>query len=231
MRSNSWSFCKPMDNAEREAQLDYLQARADGPTQVLDIYEHSLSKALVCALSGLLLVCLGVWLATLPMLFGPHTPQPVKWLLWGFGVGMLMAGLAGLALAEALRRRHGQRVLGVTPDTLCFANSPAPVPWHSFDAFEIDQRHLSTVLVFSVSAFSHAPSLGPACFKSLVAPHAVAIAGGLRIRLWLCTPTVAGKRVDAEQLVELLYPYLEAAQARRTLAQLFPGVARLGERT
>lgn len=217
-----------MDDREREAHLEYLQACADGPSESLEIHESSLGKALVCAVLALLVAAVGLWLATLPLVFGPQTPLPVKWLLWGCGLPLLAVGLAGLALAEALRRRHGKQVLGVTPDTICFANSPAPVPWHSFDAFDIDQRHLSTLLVFSVSAFSRAPALQPACFKSLVAPDAVALAGGLRIKVWVCTPTLAGRALHLDELTGLLYAYLEAAQARRTLGQLFPGVERLG---
>lgn len=220
-----------MDNLGREAHLDDLQARADGPREALDIHEGSLGKALVCALPGLLSVGLGIWFATMPIVFGAQAAQSVKWLLWGFGLTLLIVGLAGLALAYALRRRHGQRVLGITPDTLCFANSPAPVPWSTFDAFEIEQRHLSTTLIFSVAAFSRAPVLRPGCFKSLVTPDAWPVAGGLRIKLWMCTPIVAGRPMDLHQLTELLYAYLEAAQARRTLGQLFPGVEHLGEKT
>jgi hypothetical protein len=55
------------------------------------------------------------------------------------------------------------------------------------------------------------------------------VAGGLRVSLWLCTPVVAGRHIALQELVDLLYAYLQAAQARHTLAQLFPGVARLGE--
>lgn len=217
-----------MDEREREAHLEYLQACADGPTESLEIHERSLGKALLCAVLGMLLAAVGLWLATLPLVFGPQTPLAVKGLLWGCGVPMLLLGLAGLGLAEALRRRHGTRVLELTPETLRFANSPEPLPWHTFDAFEADQRHLSTLLVFSVSAFSRAPALQPACFKSLVAPDAVPLAGGLRVKVWMCTPTLAGKVLHLDALVELLYGYLEAAQARRTLGQLFPGVERLG---
>lgn len=217
-----------MDEGEREAHLDYLQACADGPSASLEIHERSLGKALVCAVLALSVAAVGLWLTSLPLVFGPQTAAPVKWLLWGCGLPLLAAGLAGLALAEALRRRHGKRVLGITPDTLCFANSPAPIPWHTFDAFDIDQRHLSTLVVFSVSASSRAPELYPACYKSLVTPDASALAGGLRVKVWACTPTLAGRALAFEELTDLLYAYLEAAQARRTLGQLFPAVERLG---
>jgi len=39
---------------------------------------------------------------------------------------------------------------------------------------------------------------------------------------------VNGRRLDLQALVDLLYAYLQAAQARHTLAKLFPGVARVG---
>lgn len=217
-----------MDDREREAHLEYLQACANGPSESLEIHESSIGKALVCASLSLLVGVVGLWLATLPLVFGPQTPLGVKGLLWGCGVPMLLLGLAGLGLAEALRRRHGKRVLGVTPDTICFANSPEPLPWHTFDAFDIDQRRLSTLLVFSVSAFSRAPALQPACFKSMVVPDAVPLAGGLRVKVWVCTPTLAGRALHLDELTGLLFAYLEAAQARRTLGQLFPGVERLG---
>jgi hypothetical protein len=147
----------------------------------------------------------------------------------GFGLGLAGVGVAGLACAVVLYRRHGKRVLSVTPDTLCFANAQAPTPLDSFDGFEVEQGYFTTWLIFTVSAFSHAPVLAPACFRALASPDAVVVAGGLRVRLWLCTPVVAGRRLGLQELVDLLYAYVQAAQARRTLAQLFPGVARMGE--
>ncbi|MBV4492707.1 hypothetical protein [Pseudomonas oryzicola] len=218
-----------MDNDEREADLAYLQAQADGPTDSFELLENSLGKALACAVIGLLLGSLGAWLIALVVQFSANAGSATIWLMSGFGLGLAGAGVAALACAAALYRRHGKRVLSVTPDTLCFANAQAPTPLHTFDGFEVEQGYFTTRLIFTVSAFSHAPALTPACFRALASPDAVTIAGGLRIRLWLCTPAVAGRRLSLQELVDLLYAYVQAAQARRSLAQLFPGVARLGE--
>ncbi|MGY4523913.1 hypothetical protein [Pseudomonas sp. TE21394] len=217
-----------MDNAEREAHLAYLQAQADGPTDSFELLEHSLGKALACAVIGLLLGGLGAWLIALALQFSANASSGVTWLMSGFGLALAGAGVAALACAAVLHRRHGKRALSVTPDTLCFANAQAPTPLHGFDGFEVEQGYFTTRLIFTVSAFSHAPNLAPACFKALASPDAVAIAGGLRVSLWLCTPVVGGRRASLQELVDLLYAYVQAAQARRSLAQLFPGVARLG---
>lgn len=218
-----------MDNDERAAHLAYLQAQADGPSDSFELLEHSLGKALVCAVIGLLLGGLGVWLVALAVQFSANASSAAIWLMSGVGLGLAGAAVVVLTGAALLYRRHGKRVLGVTPDTLCFANAQAPTPLHDFDGFEVEQGYFTTRLIFTVSAFSHAPALTPACFKALASPDAVTFAGGLRVRLWLCTPVVGGRRLSLQQLVDLLYAYVQAAQARRSLAQLFPGVARLGE--
>ena len=229
MRNGNWTCCRLMDNDEREAHLAYLQAQADGPVEGFELRERSLGKALACAVAGLSLAALGAWLMALAVQFAPQAGSGVTWLLAGFGLGLAVPGLAALACAAVLYRRQGKLALSVTADTLCFANAQAPTPLHAFDGFEIEQGYFSTRLIFSVSASSRAPALAPACFKALAAPDAVAVAGGLRVRLWLCTPVVGGRRLALQELVDLLYAYLQAAQARHTLAQLFPGVARLGE--
>ncbi|WP_230388173.1 hypothetical protein [Pseudomonas putida] len=229
MRNGNWICCRTMDNGEREAHLAYLQAQADGPTDSFVLLERSLGKALACAVIGLLFGALGIWLTVLAVQFSPSASSGVIWLMSGLGFGLAGVGVAGLACAAALYRRHGKRVLSVTPDTLCFANAQAPTPLHSFDGFEVEQGYFTTRLIFTVSASCHAPALAPACFRALASPDAVVVAGGLRVRLWLCTPVVAGRRLGLQELVDLLYAYVQAAQARRTLAQLFPGVACLGE--
>lgn len=229
MHNGNWSCCRLMDNDEREAHLAYLQAQADGPSDSFELLEHSLGKALACAVIGLLLGGLGAWLIALAAQFSANASRAAIWLLAGFGLALAGAAVAALACAAVLHRRHGKRVLSVTPDTLCFANAQAPTPLHDFDGFEVEQGYFTTRLIFTVSAFSHAPALAPACFKALASPDAVTFAGGLRVRLWLCTPVVGGRRLSVQELVDLLYAYVQAAQARRSLAQLFPGVARLGE--
>lgn len=218
-----------MDKTDGKADLAYLQAQADGPGEPFELHEHSLGKALACAAAGLVASGLGIWLATLPMVFGPQTASTVKWLLWAFGAGLAGLGLAALACAWALYQRHGQCVLAVSRDTVGFANASAPVPWEAFEGFDVDQRRLSTQLVFGIAAFSAAPSLRAPGFKALAAPDAQVIAGGLRLRVWACHFTLAGRKLTLAELVDVLYPYLQAAQARRTLARLFPGVARQGE--
>ncbi|MBB1610841.1 hypothetical protein A9978_00160 [Pseudomonas sp. UMC65] len=225
MHSNSWMSCKAVDNAEKEALLLQLQADADGPRHRCEIRERALGQAVMLALLSLLLVLLGGWLASLPSAWQLRSAQLWFWLP---GALMLGAGLVGLAAAEALRRRHGQQVLALTPDTLQFANAPEPTPWVCFDGFELEQRHLSLGLVFSVMAGSRAPTLAPACFKSLAAPHAWPVAAGMRVRLWLFNPMLDGQRLDFQALTDLLYAYLNAAQARSTLGQLFPEVQRVG---
>ncbi|AXQ46983.1 hypothetical protein N8H41_12790 [Pseudomonas vlassakiae] len=217
-----------MDNAECEAHLAYLQAQADGPHDSFDLLERSYGKVLACAMTALLLCALGAWLVWLALLFGPQASGGVLWLLSGCGLGLVAVGLAALTCAAALYRRQGKRVLSVTPDTLCFANAQAPTPLHAFDGFEVEQGYFSTRLIFTMAASSLAPALLPTSFKGLASPDAITVAGGLRVRLWLCTPVVNGRRLDLQALVDLLYAYLQAAQARHTLAQLFPGVARVG---
>lgn len=48
------------------------------------------------------------------------------------------------------------------------------------------------------------------------------------MRLWLFNPMLDGQRLDFQALTDLLYAYLNAAQARSTLGQLFPEVQRVG---
>ncbi|WP_444757198.1 hypothetical protein [Pseudomonas sp. A014] len=206
-----------MADTDRETLLAWLRAHAEESCKPWALHESSRGKALACALLAFSLVLVGGWLASLP---AQWQMQSGHWLLWGPGVLLLVAGMAGLALAEGLRRRHGKCVLSVTDDSVLFANSHAPTPLSCFDGFEIDQRHLSMTLVFSLAAISRAPQLAPACFKSLVAPDAWPVAGGLRVKLWLCTPVVDGRRVDLQALTDRLYVCMEAAQARRTLGQL-----------
>lgn len=52
------------------------------------------------------------------------------------------------------------------------------------------------------------------------------VAGGLRVKLWVCALSLDGQRVGFDQLPGLLLAYIEAAQARRTLGQLFPQTVR-----
>ncbi|WP_409298811.1 hypothetical protein [Pseudomonas sp. KCJK8993] len=217
--------CKAVDNAGKEALLEQLQAAADGPQGQCEIHERCLGQAALLALLSVLLLALGGWLANLPTAWQLHS---ALLLFWGPGALLLGAGLAGLMGAEALRRRHGQRVLALSADSLQFANAAEPTPWTCFDAFELEQRHLSLAVVFSVSAGQRAPELAPAGFKALAAPNARSVAAGMRVRLWLCNPMLDGRRLGFEDLTDLLYAYLEAAQARRTLGQLFPEVQRLG---
>ncbi|SDI08933.1 hypothetical protein SAMN05216588_11160 [Pseudomonas flavescens] len=154
--------------------------------------------------------------------------QAGQWLCWIPGGLLLGAGLAALVAAEALRRRHGKTVLALSPDTLQFANASSATPWHSFDAFELEQRPFSLTLVFSVAAGHRAPPLGPTTLKALAAPDATRVAGGLRVRLWLLNPMLDGQRLDFAALTDLLYGYLDAAQARHTLGKLFPAAHRSG---
>ncbi|HGM5581822.1 TPA: hypothetical protein ACKP22_003528 [Pseudomonas putida] len=206
-----------MADADRQALLAQLQAQADGPCEPWAVTESSRGKALACALLAVALLLVGGWLASLPAQWQMLSGQ---WLLWAPGCVLVAAGVVGLAVAEGLRRRHGQQVLRLGDDGLLFANAQAPTPLYCFDGFEIEQRHLSTTLVFSLAAISRAPVLAPACFKSLVAPDAWPVAGGLRIKVWLCTPRVDGRRIDLQALTDRLYTCMEAAHARRTLGQL-----------
>jgi len=178
-----------MDNSGANDDLAYLQVHAVGPDESFELREHSLGKALACAIIG----------------------------------------LVALVCAWALYQRHGQCALAVTRDTVGFANALAPVPWEAFEGFDVEQRRLSTHLVFSLAAFGAAPVLKASSFKALAAPDAQLIAGGLRLKVWACNFTLTGRRLTLAELVDVLYPYLQAAQARRTLAQLFPAVARQGD--
>lgn len=218
-----------MDNTGADADLAYLQAHAVGPDESFELHEHSLGKALACAAIGLVAIGLGGWLASLPMLFGAQTASTVKVLLWAFGAGLVGIGLVALVSAWALYQRHGRCALAVTRETVAFANALAPVPWEAFEGFDVEQRRLSTHLMFSLAAFGAAPVLKAPGFKALAAPDAQLIAGGLRLKVWACNFTRAGRRLALAELVDVLYPYLQAAQARRTLAQLFPAVARQGD--
>lgn len=217
-----------MDNAEREAHLESLLADADGPTQAVDIRESSLGKALLCAVLALLVAALGLYMTLTSARLSAHLSLGLALLLWGVSLGLIVAGVAGLGLAEALRRRHGQRILAITADTLCFANSPQPVPLAWFDGLEVHQRHLHTALVFTIAAQNPKPELRPTRFKGLASPDASLIPGGLWLRVWACSPSVAGRSQDVDQLVQLLWPYLKAAMARRMLGLLYPEVARVG---
>lgn len=206
-----------MADTDREALLAWLRAHAQESCKPWAVHESSRGKALACALLAFSLVFVGGWLASLPAQWQLQTGQ---WLLWVPGLLLLTVGVVGLAFAEGLRRRHGQQVLRLADDSVLFANSHAPTPLYCFDGFEIDQRHLSMTLVFSLAAISRAPQLAPACFKSLVAPDAWPVAGGLRVKLWVCTPVVDGRRIDLQALTDRLYVCMEAAQAQRTLGQL-----------
>ncbi len=227
-RSSGWTDCSTMDEAAREAHLDMLQDAADGPTQSFTIYESSLDKAIACGVLSVLLVVVGGWLLQATTTLAAHLSAGLLVLMVVTALVFLLSGLGGLVVAEALRRRHGQRVLAVTRDTLCFANALEPVPWVTFDGFDVDQKHLTIRLMFCRSGFSTLPALTPVRFKSLAAPHAYPIAGDLQVKLWMCAPTLAGKRMDIDDLVRLLFPYLEAAQARRTLGLLYPEVEQWG---
>lgn len=217
-----------MDDVARRTHLAALQQAAQGPTDTFCLYESSLGKAMACAALALGSALMGIWLMQVTMTLSAQASKGVNLLMWGVALAFLLLGLTGLTLAEALRQRHGQCVLTVNRDTLSFANASEPVPWTAFDGFDVDQRHLTTSLVFSVAAFGTLPPLQPACFKSLVAPHVQRIAGGLRVKVWMCSPTVEGKRLGLEDLTQRLFPYLQAAQARRTLATLYPVAERWG---
>ncbi len=219
-----------MDEAAREAHLDMLQDAADGPTESFAIHESSLGKAIACAVVSGSLVAVGGWLLQATAVLAAQLSAGLLVLMGSVALLFLLPGLAGLALAEALRRRHGQCVLAVTRDTLRFANALEPVPWVTFDGFDVDQKHLTLSLLFCRSGFSALPVLTPACFKSLMAPDAYPIAGGLQLKVWMCGPTVAGKRLDIDGVIKRLFPYLEAAQARRTLGLLYPEAEQWGKR-
>ena len=225
MPNNAWMHCSKMDNSEKEALLEQLQAQAQGPRGSIEIRERSLRQAALAALAAVLLITTGGWLASLPTAWHLRSAQ---WLFWLPGLAMMVAGLAALAGAEALRRRNGKRVLALTPETLHFANAPHPTPWYCFDAFELEQRHFSIGLVFSVTAGSRAPILAPKTFKAFASPDAWPVAAGIRVRLWLFNPVLEGQLLDFEKLTDLLYAYLEAAQARQTLSKLFPGIVQIG---
>lgn len=212
-----------MDDASREALLSELQAQADGPQQRHEIHERASGQALCSALGAAVLLFVGGWLVSLPSIIHMRSAQ---WLCWVPGALLLTAGLALLAGAEAFSRRHGRRVMLLTADGVQFANAREATPWGCFDAFEIEQQHLSLALVFSVMAGQRVQGLTPPCFKSLAAPDARPVAAGMRLRLWLFNPMLDGRRLDLEALTSLLYAYLQAAQARRTLGKLFPEVQR-----
>ncbi|MFB4368429.1 MULTISPECIES: hypothetical protein [unclassified Pseudomonas] len=212
-----------MDDASRAALLSELQAQADGPQQRHEIHERASGQALCSALGAAVLLFVGGWLVSLPSLIHLRSAQ---WLCWVPGALLLAAGLALLAGAEAFSRRNGRRVMLLTADGVQFANAREATPWECFDAFEIEQQHLSLALVFSVMAGQRVQGLSPPCFKSLAAPDARLVAAGMRLRLWLFNPILDGRRLDIEELTDLLYAYLQAAQARRTLGKLFPEVQR-----
>lgn len=212
-----------MDDASREALLSELQAQADGPQQRHEIHERASGQALCSALGAAVLLFVGGWLVSLPSLIHLRSAQ---WLCWIPGALLLAAGLALLAGAEAFSRRNGRRVMLLTADGVQFANAREVTPWECFDAFEIEQRHLSLALVFSVMAGQRVQGLTAPGFKSLAAPDARSVAAGMRLRLWLFNPMLDGRRLDIEALTSLLYAYLQAAQARHTLGKLFPEVQR-----
>nr|WP_288355545.1 hypothetical protein [uncultured Pseudomonas sp.] len=213
-----------MDDASRAALLSELQAQADGPQQRHEIHERASGQALCSALGAALLLFIGGWLVSLPSIIHMRSAQ---WLCWVPGALLLAAGLALLACAEAFSRRNGRRAMLLTADGVQFANAREATPWDCFDAFEIEQHHLSTALVFSVMAGQRVQGLTAPGFKSLAAPDARSVAAGMRLRLWLFNPMLDGRRLDIEALTDLLYAYLQAAQARRTLGKLFPEIQRL----
>lgn len=212
-----------MDDASRAALLSELQAQADGPQQRHEIHERASGQALCSALGAALLLFIGGWLVSLPSIIHLRSAQ---WLCWVPGALLLAAGLALLACAEAFSRRNGRRVMLLTADGVQFANAREATPWDCFDAFEIEQQHLSLALVFSVMAGQRVHGLTSPCFKSLAAPDARPVAAGMRLRLWLFNPMLDGRRLDIYELAGLLDEYLQAAQARRTLGKLFPEVQR-----
>ncbi|WP_313739126.1 hypothetical protein [Pseudomonas sp.] len=217
-----------MDDVAREAHLAALQQAARGPSETFFLHESSLSRAIACAVLAVGSALLGIWLMQVTMTLSAQTSKGLNLLMWGVALAFLLLGLAGLTLAEALRQRHGQCVLTAKRDTLSFANASEPVPWTAFDGFDVDRRYLTTSLVFSVSGGSALPPLQSAGFESLVAPHVQRIAGGLRLRVWMCSPTAENKPLDLDDLTQRLFPYLEAAQARRTLDKLYPAAEWLG---
>lgn|GEM_PF-385848 len=224
VRNSGLMHCKIMDNSNEEMLLEQLQAEADGPIHCCEIRERSLVQAAGTALVALLLVILGGWLMSLPVSW--HLRSAQMW-FWIPGTLVLGAGLTGLLCSEAFRRRHGKRVLLLTPDSVQFNNAIGATPWHYFDGFELEQSHFSLAIVFSVSVGSHVPALKPASFKSLAAPDAWPVANGMRIKLWLLNPMLEGQRLDFERLTDLLYAYINAAQARATLDKLFPTIKRI----
>ncbi len=212
-----------MDDASRAALLSELQAQADGPQQRHEIHERASGQALCSALGAAVLLFVGGWLVSLPSIIHMRSAQ---WLCWVPGALLLAAGLALLACAEAFSRRNGRRVMLLTADGVQFANAREATPWECFDAFELEQQHLSLALVFSVMAGQRVQGLTPPRFKSLAAPDARLVAAGMRLRLWLFNPMLGGRRLDIEALTDLLHAYLQAAQARRTLGKLFPEIQR-----
>ena len=224
VRNSSLMRCKIVDNSDKEILLEQLQAQADGPLHTCEIRERSLGQAAGAALIAVLLVILGGWLISLPASW--HLRSAQLW-FWVPGTIVLVAGLAALLCSEAFRRRHGKRVLLLTPDSVQFNNAIGPTPWHHFEGFELEQSHFSLAIVFWVSVGNHAPALNPVSFKSLAAPDAWSVANGMRIKLWLFNPMLEGQRLDFERLTDLLYAYLNAAQARATLDKLFPTVKRI----
>ncbi|MDD1506637.1 hypothetical protein [Pseudomonas sp. CNPSo 3701] len=212
-----------MDDASRAVLLSELQDQADGPQQCHEIHERASGQALCSALGAAILLFVGGWLVSLPSIIHMRSAQ---WLCWVPGALLLAAGLAMLAGAEAFSRRNGRLIMLLTADGVQFANAREATPWQCFDAFEIQQHHLRLSLVFSVMAGQRVQGLTPPCFKSLAAPDARPVAACMRLRLWLFNPMFDGRRLDIEELTELLYAYLQAAQARRTLGKLFPEVQR-----
>lgn len=212
-----------MDDLTREAHLESLQAAAEGPQHSCELRERCRVQACLLGLAAVVPFATGAWLLWANHVFAHSI------LVWGPAWLLIAAAGAGLAIAWALWRRHGSVVLALTPETIAFANSPAPAPLHSFSELFVDQRHLHSTLAFTVYAPTGAPALRPRCYRSLAAPHAWPIAGGLQIKLWYVCLTLDGEPLDHQQVAYLIHDYIEAAQARRTLGQLFPGVQRLGE--
>ncbi|AIR89692.1 hypothetical protein [Pseudomonas cremoricolorata] len=210
-----------------EDELAWLQASAEGPSETFDIIELSLGKAVACAVVALLALAAGGFLALTASRIAEHLSGGLLSVLWGLALALLAAGLAGLSLAEALRRRHGARVLTVSRDTLRFADD-IELPWETFDSFEVDQRLVTTSLLFAIAAYAQMPPLPNVGLASLAAPHVQPVPGGLRIKIWMCTPKVNGRTLDYQALANLLFPYLEGAQARRTLSRLYPDVENIG---
>ncbi|UFH49272.1 hypothetical protein [Pseudomonas sp. KNUC1026] len=212
-----------MDDLERQAHLQALQTAAEGPQHSCELSERCRVQACLLGLAAGAPLVIGAWLLWANQAFAHSI------LVWGPALLFIAAGGAGLAIARALWRRHGCVVLALTPDTLAFANSPEPAQLYQFSEFVLEQSYLHTTLAFTVHAPKGAPPLSPRCYRSLAVPDAWPIAGGLQIKLWYVRLTLDGEPLKHRQVVQLIYSYVEAAQARHTLALLFPGVQRLGE--